>query len=278
MIVYHSFWHGFYEENPNRFALFFESICELLPKNLTIRVHSCFPNNTYKGEYNNGDFHISYSGEPHNLEPLSNYSVNLIMKQTDPERRILCLPLFVIDAHLSNYWPLFSEPRPDPSNKPYFCAFVISNPRVPLRNSFFTKLSKYKFVHSCGESMNNCKIFAPRKNYFQFLSQFKFMICFENSPNRENVTEKLPNAYLGGTVPIHWGGERACEWFNPSAFLQLNTSATDEEIDALIARIIELDTDDVAYNEIYNQPLLRDKRIPEEFTMEYLRSRIFFST
>lgn len=254
---------------------FFERICDVLPDGLIVRVHSVFPHFEYKGESNNGEFHISYSGEPHNREPRSNYSINLIMQKTDPVTRTVCLPLFVIEAHLSNYWPLFSSPRTDPSNKPFFCAFVIGNPNVPLRNNFFNKLSKYKFVHSCGGTMNNCGFIAPHHEmYFKFLSQFKFMICFENSPNPENVTEKLPNAYLGGTVPIHWGGERAREWFNPNAFLQLNTSATDEEIDNLIAKIIELDTDNDAYNEIYNQPLLRDNKIPDEFTIEYLRSKI----
>jgi hypothetical protein len=270
MIYYHSFWAEFYQENPQRLNSFFESI---LPKDKTIRIHSCFDCNPYTGE-SGTDLHIYFSGEPYHREPLSAYAINLIMRPTDLSARTICMPLFIIESHLSNYWPLSTAPRADPSNKPHFCAFVIGNPNVPLRNNFFAKLSKYKFVHSCGGAMNNCGIVAPRENYFEFLSQFKFMICFENSPNRENLTEKLHNAYLGGTIPIHWGGDRACEWLNPSAFLQLNTSATDEEVDALIARIIELDTNDTAYNEMYNQPLLRENKIPEEFKIEYLRSKI----
>jgi hypothetical protein len=271
MIYYHSFWPDFYEETPHRWNSFFESI---LPKDKTIRIHSCFYSNPYIGDGDNDDLHISYSGEPFNLVPLSDYDINLIMQPTDLSMRIVCLPLFVIESHVSNFWPLYTAPRADPSKKQHFCAFVITNPNATPRNNFFTKLSKYKFVHSCGRAMNNCGIVAPHENYFEFLSQFKFMICFENSPTPENLTEKLHNAYLGGTIPIHWGGDRACEWLNPAAFLQLNTSGTDEEVDALIQRIIELDTNDTSYNEVYNQPLLRDNEIPEEFTIEYLRSKI----
>lgn len=223
---------------------------------------------------------ISYSGEGHHNEPVSDYDLNLIMKPTDTaaHAKTVCLPLFIVGSYMRNYWPIYQSPRSlNPGQKQRFCCFVVSNGSATVRNRFFQKLNKYKPVHSCGRALNNCGMVAPLDlpSYFKFLSQFKFMICFENRALPEYLTEKLHNAWLGGTVPIYWGADRAQEWLNPEAFLQLPTAATEADMDALVQRVAALDNDPEAYAAMHAQPLLKpDVPLPPAFDIQALRQDI----
>jgi hypothetical protein len=225
--------------------------------------------------------HLSYSGEPHYNTPLTAYDVNLIMcaTDTDPSVRTVCLPLFAIASHVHSYYKLYRTPRtlPPATTPRMFCAFVISNGGCKIRNMFAQMLNEYKTIHSCGGALNNCGFLAPRDvpQYTQFLSQFKFMICFENKSNPEYLTEKLHNAWLGNTIPIYWGASRAQTWLNPRAFLQLPGDPTDADMRALVARVAELDNDPVAYAAMHREPLiLPDAELPREFRLDAMREDI----
>jgi len=219
---------------------------------------------------------VSYSGEHYSLDPSNGFDVNLVMERTDLARKIVCCPLFIIGAHVFNYWARFLARPPRPAHQTRFCAFVVSNGSAEVRKRFFHRLNAASNgrVESYGQVLNNTGTLAPREpeEYFRFLSQFKFVICFENTARPEYLTEKLCNAYLGGAVPIYYGATRAREWLNPHAFLDLETEATDEQMDRLVARVIELDADDDAYNAMYAQPLAH--AIPEDLRMETIRALV----
>lgn len=88
-----------------------------------------------------------------------------------------------------------------------FCAYLVTNGgnrgNPLLRERFFDKLSAYKEVDSGGRHRNNIGYFVKDKH--QWLENYKFNLCFENSSYPGYLTEKLFDAYNAGCVPIYWG-------------------------------------------------------------------------
>lgn len=269
---YYAFWGGFYTSGAPKLKAFFEEL--LRPTNQSCDIHSVFHVNTKPlrdGTEGSGRVVAQYSGEPF-YDFTDKFDLNLIMEPDDKAKRIVWCPLFSIGSYENNYWPRYSVPRVLTPKK-RFCAFIVSNPRAEIRNRFFEKLSEYKHVDSCGLAMNNCGFTAPFDGYLEFLSQFKFMICFENTSSSHYITEKLHNAYLGGTIPIYWGCTNAKTWLNPNAFLQLEDDS-EAGMDRLIERIIELDQDDTKYAAMHAELLLPNGEIPYEMRMETMQAKI----
>lgn len=145
----------------------------------------------------------------------------------------------------------------DADRKQKFCSFVVRNPNCERRNEFFQKLSNYKQVDSGGPLFNNIGRVLDygdkaMKAKLEWLVDYKFNICFENSTYPGYATEKLYEAYMGGTIPIYWGSPTIEVDFNPKAFLNWYDYGSDE---ALIEAIIELDQDADKYKQMYMEPL-----------------------
>jgi hypothetical protein len=175
--------------------------------------------------------------------------------------------LFSLYAYEQDAWPKMMS-RTNLSTPDRFCAFCVSNGNrgyARIRNTFFQLLSQYKKVDSCGSFMNNIGYRAPMDNseYWKFLSHYKFNICFENTDTKDYVTEKLVNAYLGGSIPIYWGTPQVLEWFNPKAFLYLEDV---NDMQSLVNKVIELDTNDELYQQMRSEPLLTE--IPHDMKIE----------
>jgi len=136
-----------------------------------------------------------------------------------------------------------------------FCAFVVSNGTVTERNAIFTELSKYKRVDSAGKFMNNlgyvlADTFAEKVN---FLKNYKFCICYENKSISGYTTEKILHALVAGCVPIYWGDPHVTDHFNKDAFINANNM---KDIDQIIDKIIEIDTNNDVYNKMIEAPIL----------------------
>ncbi|PUD13967.1 fucosyltransferase, partial [Helicobacter pylori] len=70
------------------------------------------------------------------------------------------------------------------------------------------------------------------KNKNEFLSQYKFNLCFENSQGYGYVTEKILDAYFSHTIPIYWGSPSVAKDFNPKSFVNVHDFKNfDEAID-----------------------------------------------
>lgn len=147
--------------------------------------------------------------------------------------------------------------------KKKFCCFVYSNKKALKRINFFRKLSSYKKVDSAGKVLNNTGIFAPRGHRFlDFLSEYKFVIAFENSSTPGYTTEKMFRAMQAKTIPIYWGNPWIDREFNSASFINCHDYASDEEV---IARVIELDNNEELYREVLAQPYLKLNKIPDRF-------------
>ena len=113
-----------------------------------------------------------------------------------------------------------------------FCAFVVSNPNGEARNKFFQKLSEYKKVDSGGSHLNN--IGGSVGNKKEFLKNYKFNICFENSKTQGYISEKLSDAFEAGTIPIYYGDDTVLELLNNKSYIHIKAeSAFDEKIELI---------------------------------------------
>lgn len=93
-------------------------------------------------------------------------------------------------------------------------ATVFSNP-IPNRLMAVNKLS-YHFnerVEGRGKPFK-MPLEGAEKGKIDFLSDYKYSICFENSIGQGYVTEKYLHARVCGSIPIYWGAKEVTDDFN----------------------------------------------------------------
>jgi hypothetical protein len=124
-------------------------------------------------------------------------------------------------------------------------------------------LSKYKQVDSLGKYKRRLPVDiiqvpdrADQDAYFALLSQYKFMITFENNSLAWYNTEKIFNAFQAGIVPIYWGDPLIDRVYNPECFVWVKTEETllrqYAEFKKAIDTIKMLDNDDELYMAMFN--------------------------
>lgn len=144
-----------------------------------------------------------------------------------------------------------------------FCAFIVSSNSGRDRIRFFRKLSKYKKVNSYGRVLNNMgdRFFKKHwENNSKIFSNYKFVICFENSFADGYITEKLPNVMFSGTIPIYRGAPNIGKYFNTKSFINYEDY---NSYDKMIKRIIELDNDDEKYKKFSEQQWFKENKVPK---------------
>ena len=128
--------------------------------------------------------------------------------------------------------------------KSRFCCFVVSNNVGELaqrRQQVFQEINARKPVDAAGSVLNNTGYHAPRgAEFLDWIAQYKFMICLENSKAPAYVTEKALQASLAGAIPIYDGG--GLELFNSDAIV--DASAPD-----YLAELARLDNDPREYEQ-----------------------------
>ena len=169
----------------------------------------------------------------------------------------------------------------DISKKKNFCAFVVSNPKNPARNSAFSWLSTYKHVDSAGAYMNNVgsQIFAGlgggggELKKFDFLSNYKFCIAYENASERGYTTEKYLHAKAAGCIPIYWGDPAIERDFNMAGAIDARKVRSKSELIELVRKV---DEDDSEWLKRYSVPALDEHRVEWcKRTMAEFSRRVF---
>jgi hypothetical protein len=152
---------------------------------------------------------------------------------------------------------------------------MASNPSCAERNDMFETLSKLKKVDSFGRHLNNmdCKdgYTGPTDH---LISQYKFMICFENTNKPNYFTEKLINAYYHGTIPIYWGCPNIEDYINMESILYLPNNYTSEDVNNLLNHVMYLDSNPTAYKNKYEQIFFKDGKVPSGLDIEKLQDKI----
>ncbi|GAA8530792.1 glycosyltransferase family 10 [Helicobacter pylori] len=132
-----------------------------------------------------------------------------------------------------------------------FASFVASNANAPIRNAFYDALNAIEPVTGGGSVKNTLGYKVENKN--EFLSQYKFNLCFENSQGYGYVTEKIIDAYFSHTIPIYWGSPSVAKDFNPRSFVNV---CDFKDFDEAIDYVRYLHTHPNAYLDmLYENPL-----------------------
>lgn len=142
-------------------------------------------------------------------------------------------------------------------NKPKtkFCCFVSraqgAAEGYKLRYDFFNLINDdYRHVDSAGPTQNNVGYTAPRGDaYFDWVSDYKFMICFENSQGAGYITEKIFTPYAGATIPIYWGDKSNFDLVRKEACLLYTTPQE------TLAKLIMLDRNPEMYENLRKESL-----------------------
>ena len=134
-----------------------------------------------------------------------------------------------------------------------FCAWVVSNGGGSVRNAFFDRLSQYKRVDSGGRFRNN--VGGAVGNKKEFLSHYKFSICFENSKTQGYISEKLVDAFEAGTIPIYYGDDTVAELLNSRSYIHVRD---EKDFDEKIELIKKIDNNVTLYQEIIREKIVID--------------------
>jgi hypothetical protein len=98
-------------------------------------------------------------------------------------------------------------------------------------------------ARSSGSWIQNAK--GAFKNY-------RFGLVMENKKSDGYITEKIVNAFLSGTVPIWYGTSEIFDVINERAFVFYDVEDPQPAMD----RIIYLENNQTAYDEVLNEPIL----------------------
>lgn len=162
------------------------------------------------------------------------------------------------------------------SKKTKFCCFLVTNWRQKMRNEFYEKLSNYKKVDSGGPFKNNIgyKIPYDHKIMKEWISEYKFMISFENTSKPGYTTEKLPQVWNAGTIGIYWGNDQVDEMenWNPKSYVSYHTF---NDMDKLVKEIIRLDNDNEAYLDILSKQLFKNNKINPRYESQNLANNFY---
>ena len=194
---------------------------------------------------------IFFTGE--NIVPDFNmYDYAMGFSYIDFEDRYLRLPLYALyDGVIEKAQNKHNISEKELLSKKKACAVVVSNPDAgSLRDEMIEKLSDVMPVASGGRYRNN--VGGPVKDKLSFISDYRITFAFENSEHNGYTTEKILEAFAGGTIPVYHGSKDVSKEFNPKAFINVdNFSSADEAA----KRIKEIAENDDEYLKMMREPM-----------------------
>jgi len=172
-------------------------------------------------------------------------------------------------------WKKYSISKPRDQRR--FCLFMVSNPNCKLRNDTLMLLSRVGHVVSAGGYRNNLvpnDQRPPDRNnhdeYIKYLSQFRFMITFENRSLPHYHTEKITNAFEAGVIPIYWGDPFITDLYDARSFIHIptldNPNHQWEAVKHAVERVREAESDPAVYASYFQYPPISPDKVASEDT------------
>lgn len=141
--------------------------------------------------------------------------------------------------------------------KPYFANLIAGHEAEKnMRGNLMRLLETYRRVESAGSFENNMpdgqKVNRSDGSKLALQRKCKFTICSESVAHEGFVTEKIYEAFLADTIPIYYGSSTVSQIFNRNAYIDVRDY---DNLDAVLARVVELDSDDEKYLQMLNEPI-----------------------
>lgn len=152
----------------------------------------------------------------------------------------------------------------DINKRTKFCAFICRTDYFGDRAFFADEILKIGFLNFPGKFRNNddSLVTVYHNHKINYLQNFKFNLCPENSNNFGYVTEKIFDAISSGCIPIYWGSNNHPEAgiINQNAVIFLNLKQDNQ---SSLSKIKDLHTNKGYYFDFINQDRL-EKDAPEK--------------
>jgi len=134
-----------------------------------------------------------------------------------------------------------------------FCSLVCRHDGNGIRTEMFNLLSPVGQIDSAGPFLNNTnelrELYNNQKQ--EYIKNYKFNICPENSNTAGYVTEKLFESISAGCIPLYWGNENPePEVLNKNAILFYKGAEHSHE---LTTHVRELHYNEKLYREFISQ-------------------------
>jgi hypothetical protein len=139
-----------------------------------------------------------------------------------------------------------------------FCVAFIGK-AYPFRMQAIAALSAIGKVDVYGGIAKNSNRKAALTK-FETAQKYKFVFAFENDLFPGYVTEKAPEAWATGAIPLYWGSDPA-EYLNQDAMINL---ANYQNLDTFTERVGQVAGNPKLWSNIANQPILNRKPDLEE--------------
>lgn len=221
------------------------------------------------------DFKILDENLPNTLY----FSSNLPLKNN-----LFYLPLFTCYYGYDIY-KLIKMERKQLSSEEYLkkidCFSLVSNGKCEYRNSFLNKLNNLIHVENYGKLFRNKENsiiqnscwYDPRLN--SFISNYKFIFCFENTSKLGYHTEKIMHGFKNNVIPIYWGDPAIKLIFNSNAYININELG----IEKALEKIKLLSNDYEEYNKMLSEPIINKSSIlNKEEISKFLSESYFIET
>lgn len=152
---------------------------------------------------------------PYNNDKLLYDTFDLIVgfKQTDLSKKQIRFPLWMIYYQYYKYNEndnilTYIQNKYDENikkSKDIFGSIIARHDRGGKRTMIYNELSKYGVIKSPGKFKNNTKHIGNKKSdKINYISRGTYNICPENSEYEGYFTEKIFQAFEGGTIPLYW--------------------------------------------------------------------------
>lgn len=152
---------------------------------------------------------------PYNNDKLLYDTFDLIVgfKQTNLSKKQIRFPLWLIYYQYYNYnekdniltYIQSKYHENVKKQKNMFCSIIARHDRGGQRNLICNELSKYGIIQAPGTYRKNTQSIGNTHNdKINYISCGKYNICPENSGYEGYFTEKIFQAFEGGTIPLYW--------------------------------------------------------------------------
>jgi hypothetical protein len=117
------------------------------------------------------------------------------------------------------------QPPRSKSHSQFIASFISSSVNQSGRLEYLQELGRYLPIHHYGQFEKNRELVNDRglASKLEVINDYKFTIAFENSINKDYVTEKLFDAFWAGSVPVYLGAPNVDE-FLPGDHCMINVN------------------------------------------------------